>query len=128
MLHQVGPVGKHLGAQGTPAPALILAVQALVLHVSHTVSERLEAKFTAEGGLVSSVMLPPRVSPQRRRGGNTFVHSGQLAGWYRARIGMEGLELEAWVDEDSLLVSSKEVLFVDFFFFLSGVLGSKLKS
>ncbi len=69
VLHQVGPIGKHLGAQGAPAPALLLAVQALVLHVSHTVSESLGAKFTAEGGLNSTVMLQPRVSPQRRRGG-----------------------------------------------------------
>ncbi len=59
---------------------------------------------------------------------NTIEQSGQLIGWYRARIGMEGLELEACGGEDSLLVSGKEVLFVDFFFFLSGVLGSKLKS
>ncbi len=48
---------------------------------------------------------------------NTVEQSGKLAGWYRARTGMEGLKLEACGEEDSLLVSGKEVLFVDFFFF-----------
>ncbi len=128
MLHQVGPIGKHLGAQGTTAPALLLAVQALVLHVRHTVSESLGAKFTAKEG--SSALLCCRRVCRRSAAeeANTVEHSGQLAGWYRARTGMEGLEFEAWVDEDSILVSGKEVLFIVFFFFSSGVFRSKLKS
>jgi len=59
---------------------------------------------------------------------NTVEQTGQLAGWYRARTEMEGLELEACGDEDSLLVSGKEIHFIDFFFLWSGVLRSKLKS
>jgi hypothetical protein len=55
---------------------------------------------------------------------NKVEHRGQLAGWYRARI-----ELETCGVEYSLLVSGKEVLFIDFFFFfLSGVSRSNLKS
>ncbi len=154
VLHQVGTIGKHLGAQGTPAPALLLAVQALVLHVSHTVSEGLkegssallccrrvcrrsaaEEENTVEqsGHLKedSSALLCWRRVCRRSAAeeANTVEHRGQLAGWYRARTGMEGLELEACGDEDSLLMSGKEVLFIDFFFFfLSGVFRSMLKS
>jgi len=66
MLHEVGLVGKHFGAQVTSALTPLPAMQALVLHVRHMVPEGLGAMFTAEGGrgwgdVIG--MLPPRVSP-----------------------------------------------------------------